>query len=180
MKKLFPILLITFLFIGCSLAKATPTQEVEAFFSKYQTLDIAVTSQLNSMIDNDTNLNTTQKNSYKEAIKRQYRDLTYEIKSEAIEEDKATVTVEIEVYDLYKTLKAAEQYLVENPALFKSGDGSFDNGKYIDYRISQMSKEKEKIKYTLTLSLTKSDKGWVIKDLSSIDREKIHGLYNYS
>jgi uncharacterized protein YcfL len=180
MKKLFSILLITFLLAGCTFGKATPTQEVEVFFSKYQTLDTVVISQLNNMVDADATLSATQKTNYKEAIKRQYRDLSYEVKDEKIDGNKATVTVEIEVYDLHKTLKTAEQYLADHSNLFTSGDGSFDNNKYLDYRISQMSKEKEKIKYTLNLSLTKSDKGWILDDLSSIDREKIHGLYNYS
>ena len=37
---------------------------------------------------------------------------------------------------------------------------------------------KDKIKYTLNLTLTKKDKKWVLNDISESDRQKLHGLYN--
>ena len=42
----------------------------------------------------------------------------------------------------------------------------------------KMEAVKDKIKYTLNLTLTKKDKKWVLNDISESDRQKLHGLYN--
>jgi len=180
MKKIFPILLAIFLFVGCGNMKASPTSEVEDFLSKYQKLDSAVLSQLNTIVDVDANLTPTQKDEYKNVIKRQYKDLTYNVKDEVIDGNNATVTIEIEVYDYHKTLLTVQQHLAENPDEFSDTNNTFDENKYFDYRVSQMINTTDKIKYTLNLTLTKEEDKWVINNLSEIDREKIHGLYNYS
>ena len=48
----------------------------------------------------------------------------------------------------------------------------------MDYRIKQLEDVKERVKYTLNLTLTKKDKKWVLNDITETDRQKIHGLYN--
>ncbi len=58
-------------------------------------------------------------------------------------------------------------------------DDSIDNEKFMDYKISKLKDVKDKVKYTLTFTLTKKDKKWVLDDISEIDRLKIHGLYEY-
>lgn len=54
-----------------------------------------------------------------------------------------------------------------------------DHEKFMDYKIKQLKDVKDKVKHTLTLTLTKKDKKWVLDDVSETDRLKIHGLYNY-
>lgn len=56
---------------------------------------------------------------------------------------------------------------------------TIDHEKFMDYKIKQLKDVKDKVKHTLTLTLTKKDKKWVLDDVSETDRLKIHGLYNY-
>lgn len=81
-------------------------------------------------------MNEDQKNTYSDIMKRQYEDLTYEIKDEVIDGDNATVTVEIEVYDYYKVNQEAQNYYNENPNEFQddadtddSSDGLLEDAK---------------------------------------------------
>ena len=48
---------------------------------------------------------------------------------------------------------------------------------FIDYKIKELKNVTTKVKYDITFNLTKEDDKWVIDDLSDIDRQKIHGLY---
>ena len=128
--------------------------------------------------EDELTFNDTQSTSYKELMKKQYKDLTYTIKEELIDGNNATVTVEIEVYDYNKAINDAETYYKNNPNEFKNSDGGIDEEKYMDYKIKKMEAVKDKIKYTLNLTLTKKDKKWVLNDISESDRQKLHGLYN--
>lgn len=49
---------------------------------------------------------------------------------------------------------------------------------YLDYKISEMKNVKDKVKYTITFNLVKEDNKWKVQDISDLDRQKIHGLYN--
>jgi len=48
----------------------------------------------------------------------------------------------------------------------------------MDYKLEQMDKVKDKIKYTLHFVLEKKDKEWKLEDITDIDRQKLHGLYS--
>ena len=37
---------------------------------------------------------------------------------------------------------------------------------------------KDKITYTITFTLTKEDDEWTLDDITDIDRQKIHGIYD--
>ena len=52
-----------------------------------------------------------------------------------------------------------------------------ESSKYIEYKIKQMMNVTDKIKYEITFHLTKVDGTWRVDDISDIDRQKIHGLY---
>ena len=52
-----------------------------------------------------------------------------------------------------------------------------ESSKYIEYKIKQMMNVTDKIKYEITFHLTKVDGTWKVDDISDIDRQKIHGLY---
>lgn len=48
---------------------------------------------------------------------------------------------------------------------------------FIDYKIKELKGVTDTIKYDITFNLTKVDGRWEVDDISDIDREKIHGLY---
>ena len=52
-----------------------------------------------------------------------------------------------------------------------------ESSKYIEYKIKQMMNVTDKIKYEITFHLTKVNGTWKVDDISDIDRQKIHGLY---
>lgn len=106
---------------GCSLGN-TPTKKVEGFLDSYKNQDEKVLTQLKEMIDTDSLMTDDEKTTYSDIMKKQYEDLTYEIKDEVIDGDTATVTAEIEVYDYYKVNKEAEDYYNSNPDEFKTKD----------------------------------------------------------
>ncbi len=41
-----------------------------------------------------------------------------------------------------------------------------------------MEKEKKKIKYTITINLTRKDDEWSIDEIDQVTLQKIHGIYN--
>lgn len=179
MKKLLVVLGFLFLVTGCDTLMNSPTNEVENFLSKYQKQDSSVINQLDDVIDKDETLNDTQKKDYRDLMKKQYQNLTYKIKEETIDGDNATVEVEIEVYDYYKAMDNADKYLVSNNQDFLDQEGNVDNSKFMDYKITKMKDVKDKVTYTLNLTLTKDDDEWELDDITDVDRQKIHGIYNY-
>ena len=99
MKKMLLVLLGIILLTGCNNLMNTPTKKVEYLLSKYQHNDEDVIKQLGDTLLMDTVLDNNQRNRYEKIMKRQYSDLTYTIKNEAIDGKTAIVEVEIEVYD---------------------------------------------------------------------------------
>lgn len=179
MKKVCVLVLISIvLIVGCDSMMNTPTKRVEEFLNKYQRQDEEVIRQLRDstkMIDTD--LDGDNYIEYTNVMKRQYKDLTYTIKEEMIDGENATVTVEIEVYDYKSGLKDAEEYYTTHSEDFKT-DNKVDNNKYIAYKLSKLKDAKDRIKYTLNLTLSRKDKKWVMNNITDTDRQKIHGLYN--
>lgn len=175
MKKLLVILSV-FLLVGCELNN-TPTKKIEQFLSNYQILHKDVISDLDGMI-NKTNYTSEQKEKYKELMKKQYKSLIYEIKEETIDGNKAYVTVQIEVNNYGKRLVEVENYLDDHRDEF-TDNGVYNESKFLSYQIEELEKEKERVKYTLTFSLTKQDGIWEIDDLTDAMEEKINGVYIY-
>lgn len=172
MKKL---LIFLFLLILCGCNTTTPTKEVQKLFLSYNSLSSDLLMQLDNVMSTE-DLNKEEQAKYKEVLKKQYEDLKYSIQSEVISDDKAIVTVEIEVYNLKKVINDADKYLEEHRDEFYENN-TFSKEKFWDYKLDKMKKETERIKYTLDLSLTKIDKIWHLDKLLEEDREKIHGLY---
>lgn len=180
MKKLVMMLFVPFLLVGCGQKMMnTPTKQVEMFFANYQSLDDSVVEQLNKVANEEELFNSTQRKDYVELMKKHYQDLKYEIKDEIIDGDTATVTVEIEVTDYSKTLEDAENYLNENKSEFNNDKNEYDESLFTTYRLEQIKKSTDKVKYTLNIYLTKVDNEWKIDDLSETDRMKINGMYEY-
>ena len=180
MKKIIAVILLTLVFTGCgSNLMNTPTKKVEAMLNNYITLDSKVIEDLDETLLTETIMNNDQKEHYKKILKRQYQNLSYTIKDETIDGDKATVEVEINVYDYYKINKESEAYLNNNIKDFTNEDGTKNLTKYNDYKLDNLDKAKDKITYTLNLTLHKTSDNWVLDYLTDVEISKIHGLYAY-
>jgi len=177
MKKI-AILLVLFL-TGCTDLSNTPTKKTEEFLKKYQTLDNSVISDLNNVVDQEETFTESQKDKYKDIMKKHYQNMTYKIKEEEIDGDKAEVTVEIKVTDFRYALQDANIYLNEHPEEFNDDKGNYDPSKYIDYRLQKLNETKDTVTYTIELQLTKVDETWKVDtpDVETLD--KINGIYNY-
>ncbi len=181
MKKIIvPIILSFILFTGCGeKLNNTPTKQVEMFFMNYQTLNQKVIDDLDNVLKNDNTMTNDQKEKYKEIMKKHYKNLTYDIKDEVVNGDTAVVTVEIEVYDYSKKKASVDEYVKNHSDEFLDDDNKFSDEKFISYRLSEFENVKDKVKYTLELNLTKIDDKWELNDISSIDEDKILGIYEY-
>ena len=179
MKKIFITLIAILLLTGCNTLDNTPTKQVEVFLNKYQTLDKEVLTDLDDAVAEEMNFNTAQREKYKNLMKKHYQNMTYEIKDSKENGDSATVTVEIQVTDYSKTIASTNLYLQANRNEFLDEDGSYDNTKFNDYRLEELSKVKDKVKYTIDLTLTKNGDKWQLNPISEVTEDKIHGIYQY-
>lgn len=181
MKKLIAAAFLFATLTGCSctanLTTDTPTKKVENFLNSYQTLDSDVVTQLDKVVASETTFTESQKADYKEIMKKHYQDLTYEIKDEVIDGDNATVTAEIDVKDYSVVMAETDAYLVDHKEEFNNAEGVYDVTLFNDYRIKKLKEAKDKVKYTLNLTLTKINDEWKLDSLSDIDESKIHGTY---
>ncbi len=62
-------------------------------------------------------------------------------------------------------------------AIDSAKDKIEESSKYIEYKIKQMMNVTDKVKYEITFHLTKVNDTWEVDDISDMDRQKIHGLY---
>ncbi len=164
---------------GCDNLMNTPTKKVENLLSKYQKNDEVVINQLGDTLLSDTVLSVSQKDKYKELMERQYKNLMYTVKNEAIDGKTAVVEVEIEVYDYNKAIVNSENYLLANQGEFQDETGNVDTTKYNDYKLNAISDMKDRVTYTINFTLSKVDEEWIVDDLTEAERMKIHGLYAY-
>ena len=178
MRKLFLTFLVFFMIIGCNDTLNNPKDKVKQFFEKYQKLDNEVLMDLEYIIESK-NLNETEKNLYRENMRRQYKDLKYKIKEEEIYDDNASIIVEIEVYDYGEAIKKASDYFLKNQDLFINNDNMVDESKYIDYKLNEMKETNDRIKYDIEFSLYKKNKIWIMNDIDETIIEKIHGIYYF-
>lgn len=206
-KLLLLLSLSLLLFTGCDNVMNTPTKAVEEFLGKYQSMDSDVLAQLDSVISSDTSMSDEQKKEYRALMEKQYQNLSYKIKDESIKGDQATVDVEIEVFDYATSISKSREYYNEHEEEFKKdeatidvdddkddkdnqdnknnddttgvkGDSLVDEAtEYIDYKIKELKNVTDKVKYEITFNLIKEDGKWKVEDISDVDRQKIHGLF---
>lgn len=179
MKRLLIPLLIAIIFIiGCENTMNTPTNKVESFLGKYQKMDTTVLEELNNVIQEDNSMTKEQKEEYQKLLEKQYQNLSYKIKTEEVEKEKATVEAEIEVLDYKTSIDKSKKYYEEHIDEFKNDkEEESDKKTYMEYKLEELKKVNTKTKYEITFNLTKKDGVWVMDNLTEIDRKKIHGLY---
>jgi hypothetical protein len=177
-EKLIVIVLSLFLIVGCGCTNKKASDAVKDYLDNYRNLDDSVTTQLDDVVATE-DLTDDQKETYKEILERQYKNMTYEITDEVYDGDEATVTALITVYDYYKVQQEVAEYLKDNREEFYK-DGVYDEDSYIDYKLDTMKKYDETITYTIDFKVTKENNKWVVNDLSDTDVEKIHGIYDYT
>lgn len=183
MKKIISLILLIlgsiFLITGCDTnLMNTPTKRVETMLNNYITLNSDVLEDLDETILSDTTMTTSQKEEYRDIIKKLYQNMTYEIKDETIDSSNATVEVEIEVYNYKKIIDEANAYLQNNQNEFIKEDNTVDLEKFNEYKLGELKKAKEKVKYTLNLTLSQVENKWILDDLTDTEISKIHGMYS--
>jgi len=182
MKKFLTFLTLALVLTGCSIGEDmsnTPTKKVEEYLNNYQTLDSNVLAELDSIVNNEEMFDEDQKVTYRDILKKHYQDLTYTIKEETVNGDKATVEAEIEVTDYTQALQEAESYRTTNESEFLDDNEEFDEAKFNTYKLDLIKDSDERVKYTIYFSLTKQDDKWVLDDLTETEEEKILGIYEY-
>ncbi len=178
MKKIILFLTCLFLAVGCSCSNEKAKDAVEKYLNEYKGLSNEVLKNIDDLVSKEENLTDKDRDTYKEILKKQYRDLTYTIENESYDGDKANVTVKITVYDLYKVEKDSEKYLNEHREDFLT-NGVYDSKKYITYKLEQMKDVNEVISYNVVFKTIKVDGKWQVEQPSDEVLEKIHGIYNY-
>jgi len=164
-KKIFLFAVLAFLLVGCSMAN-NPTSITENLFTKYLTVDKDINTGINTVLD-EQNLTVAHRERYRKLLENQYKNLSYEIKDELVDGDTATVLVEIEVID-YK--RAISDLTFDSTIYTKE---SFDEEK-----LNRLEQAKDKVKYTLELTLTKDNEGsWNLNALTNEQIKKIQGMY---
>ncbi len=176
MKKFLAMLIILFSLTGCG--GDSPKSAVDSYFKKYKSLSSDVLVDLEEIVESE-NLNEEQQEKYRDILKKQYKDLEYEIIEEEYDDDVSYVTVKVKVYDLYKVQSDASTYLSNNPEAFYNENNEYDVNKFISYKLDKMQDVTDKIEYTITLTVTKEDDKYKVMQPSENDLRKIHGIYNY-
>ena len=141
-------------------------------------MDSKVVDQLNEFVDKE-DLDDEQKKMYKEILKKEYSTLTYEIKDETYDGDRAYVKTKIKVMNLYKVQKDSLDYFEEHKEEFNDENGKYDKGKFLTYKLSRMKEATETITYEIEFKADKNGNNWEVVQLSNEDLEKIHGIYEY-
>lgn len=200
MKKIF-LALFVILLSACTLGAATtPKQKVSEFLDKYKNENSDIIEELVDTIKTDIKVADHQER-YKTLMTKQYKNMKYEIKDEIIEDNNAVVEAEITVYDYGSAIKKANEYLNSHPDEFKKEDKTtakeedtvttneksdetdnitatdYDEDKFMEYKISEMEKVTDTVKYTIEFTLTKVNGEWQLDQLSNSDIEKLHGIY---
>ena len=179
MKKIIAFLSIIIL-TGCAILDInnTPTKKVEEFLNKYQILDEEILNELDNVISSKTKLDITNKEEYREIIKKQYKNMQYTIKEETIDGDEATVTAQIIVKDFTKIINDAENYKRENMNEFYENN-TYNDNLYKKYLIDKLKDAKERVTYTLEFKLHKKNTKWTLDPINEEIEDKILGIYNY-
>lgn len=176
MKKILTIFAMLLILVGCG--GNTPKGAVDNYLKKYRNLDSEVLIELEEIVKKE-NLNNEQEEKYREILKKQYKDLSFEIVKEEYSDDVSYVTVKIKVYDLYKAQSNASKYLANNPEKFYNDNNEYDSNLYLDYKLEEMRNMTDKVEYNVTFTVIKENDKYVVSQPTEEVLQKIHGIYNY-
>ena len=113
----------------------------------------------------DITLNEEQIKTYNNIIKKQYKNLTYEVKEEEIDGNNAIVTIQIEVKNYKDTIN-------------KYNKQDYETTKYHELVTKSLDTTKEMITYTLDITLTKDNNDiWILDPLTEENKNKLLGIY---
>ncbi len=165
MKKKLLLLVLPFLLFACSMSN-TPTSKAEDLLAKYQRVDNDISLGIDTVL-NEQNLTDTHKERYRKLLETQYKNLSYNIKDEIIDGDNATVIVEVEVIDYKNSI---------NDLTFDST--IYTKESFDETKLDRLEKAKDKVTYTLELTLTKGEEGtWKLNALTNEQIKKIQGMF---
>ena len=116
MKKILVIICMFMLLCACEMGIG-PSIKVSEYLNNYNSLSEDVIQDMESVIFEE-NLTTENTAIYRDVLKRQYKNLKYDIVEEAITGDNAVVKAKITVYDLYNSKVQSEIYANENQNQF--------------------------------------------------------------
>ncbi len=167
MKKIIIILSLLIFLTGCENTLNTPTKKVENFLSEYQNLNPEVLKRLESSIEAD-NLTKSQRKKYIGLLEKQYQNLSYKIVNEVVNDDNAIVDAEIEVLNYTYSIADSKKYYETHKEEIED---------YNEYMLNNLEKVKDKIKYKISIDLTKYDGNWELNEIDRTIIQKIHGLY---
>lgn len=176
MKKILTILMMLIILTGCG--GNTPKGAVDNYLKKYRNLDSEVLVDLEELVKKE-NLSKEQEEKYRDVLKKQYKDLSFEIVEEEYNDDVSYVTVKVSVYDLYKAQSDASKYLANNPEKFYNENNEYDNSLYLNYKLDEMKNMTDKVEYNVTFTVIKENDKYVVEQPSEEVLQKIHGIYNY-
>jgi hypothetical protein len=198
MKKLLITLLLSLsLITGCDMLDNmdnTPTKKVEEYLNKYQTLHDDVINEIDDSTIKDSDFTEDQIKEYKDIVKNNYQKMTYKIKDEKIDGDKATVTTEIVVIDYTKSLSDIEEYYSnmqdqtrtideeatpytnDNDVVEENNEGN-DEMSFAEYKLKKLKETKDKATYTVDFVLVKNNGEWVLNEPGLEIKQKINGIY---
>lgn len=173
------VLLIIAVFVGFIRSRVSSTSPVgmtESYLKKYQKEDKSLTSKITYPFSDK--LNSNQEQRYKEIIKKQYRNIKYNISDEYVGDIDANITVEITVVDLKSEYEKANSYVLAHKDNYLNPEGNLDDEKVTNYKLEKLEKAIDKIDYSIVINYYKNDKNqWVMSELSSSDLEKINGTF---
>ena len=152
MRKFFWVLLLL-LFGGCNLSN-NPNSVVEDYLGRYQMLDDSIDIDYRDLVG-DVNINNSDIDVFNYYIKKQYRNMSYDIKETSIDGDKAKVTVEVEVYNYKDAINNSDYNAI----------------------LTSLTSVKDKVVYTVNFNLRYRDDKWEIGNISKEVKSKLLGIY---
>lgn len=161
MKKCVVVVLCCILLCGCT--KIHAKDAVISYLEKYRNFTTEIEQSLIDTLDEEK-FTKEQREQYILLMKKQFVNLTYKIKEEIYNGDKATIFVDITVYDYHHSIREA---LKENSA----------EENYINLQLEKMSKEKKKTTYTIAMKTRYERNSWIVEQPDEDTIKKIQGTY---
>lgn len=172
------LLLLIIILVVCLLlfknSSGDPVKMTEKFMNGYIHLSDDVISKVKYEFDDE--LNSSQRKTYLDVMKRQYSKIDYQIKDSIIHDGDAIITVEFSVYDYNAGMEKANNYISVHEDEFLK-DKEFDNEKAVSYKIDSLKSYNERVTYTIMFNYYKEGKKWILNDLVDSDLKKLNGTF---